>query len=87
MELGSYVMELDLKFPYTLENPHIIANEQIHFCVIAKDPVLRCCRAHGKYYSEMGNTLVSLAKVVLDGMLVSFPIYRVMEGHRTVSTG
>jgi DNA repair helicase Rad3 len=83
--LPSYAMELGLKFPHTLENPHIIAKEQIHVRVIGKGPsgkVLTSSferRNDDEYYSELGNTLVSLAKVVPDGMLVFFPSYIVME--------
>ncbi|CAB9520949.1 Regulator of telomere elongation helicase 1 [Seminavis robusta] len=83
--LPSYSMELGLHFPHTLENPHIIADEQIHVRVIGKGVSGKELtssfqrRKDAEYYSELGNTLVSLAKVIPDGMLIFFPSYSVME--------
>jgi regulator of telomere elongation helicase 1 len=81
----SYSLELGIPFPHTLENPHIIANEQIHVRIVGKGSsgkVLNSSferRKDGEYYSELGSTLVSLAKVTPEGMLIFFPSYSVME--------
>jgi len=78
-------MELGIPFPHTLENPHIISDEQIHVRVIGKGVSGKELtssfqrRKDGEYYTELGNTLVSLAKVVPGGMLIFFPSYNVME--------
>ena len=83
--LSSYGMELGLPFPHTLENPHIIRDEQIHVRVVGRGvsgKVLSSSYERRKdkdYYMELGNTLISLAKVTPAGMLVFFPSYSVME--------
>jgi hypothetical protein len=83
--LSSYGMELGLPFPVTLENPHIIQPDQVHVRVIGKGVSGKQLsssyerRQDGEYYSELGNTLTSLAKVIPAGMLVFFPSYSVME--------
>ena len=83
--LPSYAMELGIPFPHTLENPHIIRENQIHVRVIGKGVSGKELtstykrREDGEYYSELGNTLVSLAKVVPAGMLIFFPSYGVMN--------
>lgn len=86
--LESYALELDLPFPHRLENPHIIGDDQIHVQVIgkgvsSKDLSSAYERRTGdkadEYYTELGNTLVSLSRIVPGGMLVFFPSYGVME--------
>ena len=83
--LISYSMELGISFPHTLENPHIVTKEQIHVRVIGKGVSGKLLtssfqrRKDAEYYCELGNTLVSLAKVVPGGMLIFFPSYSVME--------
>lgn len=83
--LPSYSMELGLPFPHTLENPHIITNNQIYVRVVGKGVSGKLLnssyerRKDKDYYSELGQTLVSLAKVTPAGMLVFFPSYSVME--------
>ena len=83
--LPSYSMELGLPFPHTLENPHIVRDEQIHVRVLGKGVSGKLLtssyerRKDKDYYLELGNTLVSLAKVTPAGMLVFFPSYSVME--------
>lgn len=83
--LPSYSMELGLSFPHTLENPHIIGDDQVHVRVVGhgvSGKLLNSSynqREDGTYISELGNTLVSLANIVPAGMLVFFPSYGVME--------
>ncbi|GKY99980.1 hypothetical protein MPSEU_000951500 [Mayamaea pseudoterrestris] len=78
-------MELGLKFPHTLENPHIITEKQIHVRVIGKGVSGKALsssyerRQNGDYFAELGNTLVSLAKIIPAGMLIFFPSYSVMD--------
>ena len=72
--LDSYAMELDLPFPNRLENPHIISNDQIHVRVIGKGVSGQLLsssygrRQDADYHKELGNTLVSLSRVVPGGM-------------------
>ncbi len=83
--LESYALELDLPFPHRLENPHIIPADQIHVRVVGKgvsNKVLSSAydrRQDEEYYTELGNTLISLAKIIPGGMLIFFPSYSVME--------
>lgn len=83
--LPSYSMELGLPFPHQLENPHIISPRQIHVRVIGKGVSGKLLnssyerRKEKDYATELGNTLVSIAKVTPAGMLIFFPSYSVME--------
>ena len=83
--LPSYSLELGLPFPIQLENPHIVKPNQIHVRVIGKgvsNKLLKSTyerRDNPEYIAELGNTLVSLTKIVPGGMLVFFPSYSVME--------
>ena len=83
--LDSYALELDLPFPHRIENPHIIPNDQIHVRVVGKGVSGKLLtssyerRQDEEYYTELGNTLVSLGKIVPGGMLIFFPSYGVME--------
>jgi regulator of telomere elongation helicase 1 len=83
--LDSYALELDLPFPNRLENPHIIASDQIHVRVMGRGVSQKLLtssydrRQETEYYLELGNTLASLSRVIPGGMLVFFPSYGVME--------
>jgi len=83
--LPSYSMELGIPFPHTLENPHIIADEQIHVRVIGHGvsgkPLSSAYnrRDDSDYLAELGSTIVNLARVVPGGMLIFFPSYSVMN--------
>jgi regulator of telomere elongation helicase 1 len=83
--LQSYAMELDLPFPNRLENPHIVQDDQIHVRVVGNGvsgKVLSSSyerRQDNEYYTELGNTLVALSRVIPGGMLIFFPSYGVMQ--------
>lgn len=83
--LPSYSMELGLRFPHTLENPHIVKDDQIHVRIFASGPTGKLLssafgrRQDVEYYQELGSTILELAKVTPDGMLIFFPSYSVME--------
>lgn len=83
--LPSYSMELGLPFAHTLENPHIVKASQVHVRVIGKGVSGKALsssyerRQDGEYFTELGSTLASLAKVIPAGMLIFFPSYGVME--------
>jgi regulator of telomere elongation helicase 1 len=83
--LPSYSLELGVSFPHTLENPHIISDEQIHVRVIGTGVSgKQLCstfnrREDAEYLEELGSTIINLARVVPDGMLIFFPSYGVMS--------
>lgn len=83
--LESYAMELDIPFPNRLENPHIIKDDQVHVRVVGKGVTGKLLsssyerRQDREYYTELGNTLVSLSRVIPAGMLIFFPSYGVMQ--------
>eukprot|EP00978_Attheya_sp_CCMP212_P014617 scaffold37345_cov53-Attheya_sp.AAC.1 len=83
--LPSYSLELGLNFPHTLENPHIIQSDQVHVRVVGKGvsgKLLKSTydrRNDVEYLTELGNTIISLARVTPGGMLIFFPSYGVMD--------
>jgi regulator of telomere elongation helicase 1 len=83
--LPSYSLELGLHFPHTLENEHIITQEQISVRVIGKGVSGKALtstynrRDDAEYITELGNTIISLCRVIPDGVLIFFPSYGVME--------
>lgn len=83
--LQSYAMELDLPFPNRLENPHIIEADQVHVRVVGRGVSGKELsssyerRQDKEYYTELGNTLVALSRVIPGGMLIFFPSYSVMQ--------
>lgn len=83
--LENCALELDLPFPHRLENPHSIPDDQIHVRVIGKgvsNKILSSAydrRQNDEYYTELGNTFISLGKIIPGGMLIFFPSYGVME--------
>lgn len=83
--LPSFSLELGLPFVHTLENEHIIAKEQIMVRVIGKGVSGKELtstynrRDNVEYITELGNTIISLSKVIPGGVLIFFPSYGVME--------
>ena len=83
--LASYGLELGLPFKHTLENEHIITKEQISVRVIGKGVSGKALtstynrRDDIEYITELGNTIISLTRVVPAGVLIFFPSYSVME--------
>ena len=83
--LPSYSLELGLPFPQTIENEHIISKEQISVHVIGKGVSGKALtstynqRNDIEYITELGNTIISLTRVIPNGVLIFFPSYSVME--------
>uniref|UniRef100_A0A8C1WRL6 Regulator of telomere elongation helicase 1 n=1 Tax=Cyprinus carpio TaxID=7962 RepID=A0A8C1WRL6_CYPCA len=83
--LSSFTCEMQIPFPVSLENPHVIQRDQIFVSVIEKGPDgVQLSTAFNRRFvpenmSSMGNTLVNLARVVPHGLLVFFPSYPVMD--------
>ena len=83
--LPSYSLELGLPFQHTLENEHIINHNQIMVRVVGKGVSGKALtstynrRDDIEYITELANTIISLTRVIPDGVLIFFPSYGVME--------
>ncbi|KAF0930040.1 hypothetical protein E2562_027211 [Oryza meyeriana var. granulata] len=83
--LDSLAMELNLEFPVRLENPHVIASDQIWVGVVpvgpSGHPLNSSYRTREtlKYKQELGIAIVNFARIVPDGLLVFFPSYSMMD--------
>jgi len=82
--LPSYSLELGLPFPHTLENAHIIGSDQISVRVVGKGVSGKSLtstykrRNDADYIIELGNTIISLGKVIPGCVLIFFPSYGLM---------
>lgn len=83
--LSSFTSEMQIPFPVTLENPHVIDKHQIWIGIVPKGPDgVQLSSAYNnrftpEYMSSLGKTMVNLCRVVPNGLLVFFPSYPVME--------
>ncbi|KAK7116907.1 hypothetical protein R3I94_023261 [Phoxinus phoxinus] len=83
--LSSFTSEMQIPFPVSLENPHVIRPDQISVSIIEKGPDgVKLSTAFDRRFvpenmSSMGNTLVNLTRLVPHGLLVFFPSYPVMD--------
>lgn len=84
--MNSFQNELGAKFSVQLQNGHVInAEKQINYQVISNGPDGQelistfASRSNVKYLSSLGQSLVEIAKVVPDGLLVFFPSYAWMD--------
>ncbi|KAK2724782.1 regulator of telomere elongation helicase 1 homolog isoform X1 [Artemia franciscana] len=83
--LDSFAAELHVPFPVTLENPHIIQEDQVLVAVLQLGPnkvALNSSynnRSNPEYLTSLGKAIFYAAKVTPHGMLVFFPSYPVMK--------
>ncbi|KAK9404951.1 Regulator of telomere elongation helicase 1 [Crotalus adamanteus] len=83
--LSSFALEMQIPFPVCLENPHVIDKHQICIGIIPKGPdgKLMCSTYNYRYtpdcLSSTGQTIVNLARIIPNGLLVFFPSYPVMN--------
>ena len=84
--MDSFQAELSADFSIKLSNDHVInAEKQINFQVISRGPDGQelistfQSRSNPKYLTSLGQSLVEIAKVVPDGLLVFFPSYAWMD--------
>ncbi|KJE91589.1 DEAH helicase isoform 6, variant [Capsaspora owczarzaki ATCC 30864] len=82
--LASFGAEMQLPFPITLENPHVISKSQLWCGVVSTGPS-NCnlnssfkTRSDESYLTDLGSAIVNYARIVPDGLLVFFPSYSVM---------
>ncbi|CAK9185657.1 unnamed protein product [Ilex paraguariensis] len=83
--MDSFAEELKLEFPVRLENPHVIAGDQIWAGVVpigpSGFPLNSSYRSRDslEYKLELGNAIVNFARIVPDGLLVFFPSYYLLD--------
>ncbi|GCB64645.1 hypothetical protein scyTo_0014798, partial [Scyliorhinus torazame] len=83
--LSSFTSEMQIPFPVSLENPHVIDKHQIWIGIVPKGPDgTQLSSAYNQrfspqYMSSLGKTMVNLSRVVPNGLLVFFPSYPVMD--------
>ncbi|XP_077109119.1 regulator of telomere elongation helicase 1 isoform X3 [Ranitomeya variabilis] len=83
--LSSFTMEMQIPFPVSLENPHVIEKHQIWVGVVPRGPdgaQLSSAfnrRFSADYLSSLGKTIGNITRVVPHGLLVFFPSYPVMD--------
>lgn len=84
--MDSFQTELSAEFSVKLQNDHVInAPKQINYQVISHGPDGQelistfQSRSNPKYLESLGQSLVEIAKVVPDGLLVFFPSYAWMD--------
>ncbi|GIL94350.1 hypothetical protein Vretimale_579 [Volvox reticuliferus] len=83
--MDSFAAELQIPFPVRLENPHVIAANQVWVGVLPTGPSgaalnsTYASRDSIAYKDELGNALVNVARLVPDGLLVFFASYAAMD--------
>lgn len=83
--IDSFASELGVPFPVRLENRHVIGPDQVRGAVICTGPDGSRLSSNFKvretdaYKVSLGRTILQMAKVVPDGILVFFPSYRAMN--------
>uniref|UniRef100_A0A8C9TTG6 Regulator of telomere elongation helicase 1 n=1 Tax=Scleropages formosus TaxID=113540 RepID=A0A8C9TTG6_SCLFO len=77
--LGSFTAEMQIPFPVSLENPHVIQRDQIFVSVIDKGPDNIQLSSYMNNCFSSSPQKVNLGRVIPHGLLVFFPSYPVME--------
>lgn len=85
--IQSFTSELQVDFPISLQNTHVIDNHQVFVAIIKKTLTHRMLtstyRTRNDYNlaQDIGNLLVRIAEICPGGLLVFFPSYVSMEGY------
>ena len=83
--LSSFKSELDIPFNVELENTHVIEKYQVFVAIIPQGPDGKRLnssyqfRSTPEYQVSLGNTIVNVARIIPNGLLVFFPSYAVMD--------
>lgn len=83
--LDSFAVGLKIPFPIRLESPHVVNKERVFLGCLSTGVTGRTLngsfhnRSSDSYQTELGNTLVVLATMIPDGVLVFFSSYSVMQ--------
>ncbi|KAG8447235.1 hypothetical protein GDO86_014630 [Hymenochirus boettgeri] len=83
--ISSFTMEMQIPFPVSLENPHVIEKHQIWVGIIPRGPDGSQLsseyqrRDSEEYLSSMAMTIGNIGRVVPHGLLVFFPSYSALD--------
>uniref|UniRef100_A0A1A9VRD2 Regulator of telomere elongation helicase 1 homolog n=1 Tax=Glossina austeni TaxID=7395 RepID=A0A1A9VRD2_GLOAU len=83
--LKPLIAELALPVMQQLENPHIVSQSQVYVKIIGagpdREPLMSNFqnRDNPKYVSSLGSTILNVARIVPDGLLVFFPSYPLLN--------
>ncbi|XP_018572046.1 regulator of telomere elongation helicase 1 homolog isoform X2 [Anoplophora glabripennis] len=83
--LRPLISELAINIPVCLENPHIVKNNQVCVKIVSTGPdqeILNCNyqnRGNIKYIASVGRSILNLARIIPDGLLIFFPSYPIMQ--------
>ncbi|TMW51728.1 hypothetical protein DOY81_003220 [Sarcophaga bullata] len=83
--LKPLIAELAIPITQTLENPHIVKSSQVYVRIIGSGPDREQLisnyqnRDNPKYISSLGSTILNVARIVPDGLLVFFPSYPLLN--------
>ncbi|XP_041801882.1 regulator of telomere elongation helicase 1 isoform X2 [Chelmon rostratus] len=83
--LSSFTSEMRIEFPVSLENSHVIGQDQIFVSIIDQGPDgVQLSSAFDRRFvpenmASLGNTVANLSRVVPHGLLVFFPSFPSME--------
>uniref|UniRef100_A0A1B0FG92 Regulator of telomere elongation helicase 1 homolog n=1 Tax=Glossina morsitans morsitans TaxID=37546 RepID=A0A1B0FG92_GLOMM len=83
--LKPLIAELALPVMQQLENPHIVSQSQVYVKIIGagpdREPLMSNFqnRDNPKYISSLGSTILNVARIVPDGLLVFFPSYPLLN--------
>ncbi|XP_061390735.1 regulator of telomere elongation helicase 1 homolog [Musca vetustissima] len=83
--LKPLIAELSIPIAQRLENPHIVSASQVYVKIIGsgpdREPLISNYqnRDNPKYISSLGSTIVNVARLVPDGLLVFFPSYPLLN--------
>ncbi|ENN80564.1 hypothetical protein YQE_03016, partial [Dendroctonus ponderosae] len=87
--LKPLISELELNVTISLENPHIVTEDQICVKVLTKGPDGESLnssfrnRDNPKYVSSLGRAIVNLTRIIPSGLLIFFPSYPIMQKCQT----
>ncbi|XP_017136485.1 regulator of telomere elongation helicase 1 homolog [Drosophila miranda] len=83
--LKPLIAELAIPVAQHLENPHIVDQSQVYVKIIGTGPDRQQLisnfknRDNPKYISSLGQTILNVARIVPDGLLVFFPSYPMLN--------
>uniref|UniRef100_A0A1A9WGJ1 Regulator of telomere elongation helicase 1 homolog n=1 Tax=Glossina brevipalpis TaxID=37001 RepID=A0A1A9WGJ1_9MUSC len=83
--LKPLIAELALSVTQQLENPHIVSQSQVYVKIIGsgpdREPLMSNFqnRDNPKYVNSLGSTILNVARIVPDGLLVFFPSYPLLH--------
>lgn len=87
--LESFAKELGLPFPHRVENTHVIKDSQIYIAAVCRGPSDHLLNSSYKnrgsagYVSDLGASIIGIARVTPGGILVFFTSYALLEHYIT----